>query len=125
MPEWDLEAITAKWQARWWQAKVHHAERPAGAATPWWSGEAGAAGPSEPPLEDNWQGAPAEAVGPAGAGPPGVGSAVPAKPTFFIHFAYPADGVLLYGSEGQYYPFAHTYRKAVYRIFFHELRGTT
>ncbi|HLF16270.1 MAG TPA: leucine--tRNA ligase [Candidatus Thermoplasmatota archaeon] len=26
--EWDLEAITRKWQKRWWDAKVHHAERP-------------------------------------------------------------------------------------------------
>ncbi|MEA3202542.1 MAG: leucyl-tRNA synthetase, partial [Thermoplasmata archaeon] len=50
-PAWDLEAITAKWQARWWAAGVQHAERPASAPV----------GPS--------QGA--------------------AKPTFFIHFAYP------------------------------------
>ena len=27
--EWDLAAITTKWQRRWWDAKVHHAERPA------------------------------------------------------------------------------------------------
>jgi leucyl-tRNA synthetase len=32
--EWDLQAITEKWQKRWWDAKVHHAERPAG-AKPW------------------------------------------------------------------------------------------
>ncbi|HUR61342.1 MAG TPA: leucine--tRNA ligase [Candidatus Thermoplasmatota archaeon] len=49
---WDLEAITAKWQARWWAAKVQHAERP----TDW--------------------------IGTV----PGSGVA---KPTFFIHFAYP------------------------------------
>src|SRR5947208_549241 len=34
MTEWDLAAITDKWQRRWWEAKVHHAERPAG-AQPW------------------------------------------------------------------------------------------
>ncbi|HEX2065395.1 MAG TPA: leucine--tRNA ligase [Candidatus Thermoplasmatota archaeon] len=42
---WDLEAITAKWQARWWREGVQHADRPQAA--------------------------------------PG------AKPTYFIHFAYP------------------------------------
>jgi leucyl-tRNA synthetase len=25
--DWELESLTAKWQARWWQASVHHAER--------------------------------------------------------------------------------------------------
>src|SRR5688572_17549800 len=34
MQEWDLSQVTAKWQQRWWDAKVHHAERPAG-ARPW------------------------------------------------------------------------------------------
>lgn len=33
-PEWDLSAVTAKWQRRWWDAKVHHAERPAD-GKPW------------------------------------------------------------------------------------------
>ena len=36
MPEWDLEAVTAKWQERWWEARVHHAERPKDAVVPWW-----------------------------------------------------------------------------------------
>lgn len=34
MPEWDLQSITDKWQRRWWDAKVHHAERPVD-AKPW------------------------------------------------------------------------------------------
>src|SRR5688572_8574864 len=34
--EWDLAAITTKWQRRWWDAKVHHAERPADAQA--WDG---------------------------------------------------------------------------------------
>jgi leucyl-tRNA synthetase len=67
MADWDLEAITAKWQQRWWQAKAHHAERPAGAATPWW--DAKASGPSATPQNE--------------------GPLVPRKPSFWIHFAYP------------------------------------
>ncbi len=50
MPEWDLEAITAKWQERWWREGIHHAERPVDGKT--WDGTG-------------------------------------AKPTYFIHFAYP------------------------------------
>ncbi len=29
--DWDLEALAEKWQKRWWDAKAHHAERPADA----------------------------------------------------------------------------------------------
>jgi leucyl-tRNA synthetase len=29
---WDLQAITAKWQRRWWDARVQHADRPEGEA---------------------------------------------------------------------------------------------
>lgn len=68
MAEWDLEAITAKWQDRWWQAKVHHADRPKDAPVPWWG--PAASGPADPPLND--------------------GSLADArKPSFWIHFAYP------------------------------------
>jgi leucyl-tRNA synthetase len=31
---WDLDAITAKWQQRWWDAQVHHAERTPGSTRP-------------------------------------------------------------------------------------------
>ncbi|MFO1534879.1 MAG: class I tRNA ligase family protein, partial [Thermoplasmatota archaeon] len=58
---WDLGAITAKWQERWWSAGVQHAERPADA-----SGTAGPEGPRS-----------------------NAGSSLRSKPTFFIHFAYP------------------------------------
>lgn len=34
MADWDFAGITRKWQQRWWDAKVHHAERPAD-AKPW------------------------------------------------------------------------------------------
>lgn len=37
MPDWDLAAITSKWQRRWWDANVHHAERPTDA--PAWDGK--------------------------------------------------------------------------------------
>ncbi|MHB8632699.1 MAG: leucine--tRNA ligase [Thermoplasmatota archaeon] len=28
MPDWDLEAIAAKWQKRWWDQGIQHADRP-------------------------------------------------------------------------------------------------
>ncbi|HEX2066269.1 MAG TPA: hypothetical protein VHI93_05585, partial [Candidatus Thermoplasmatota archaeon] len=68
---WDLEALEAleaKWQARWWAAGVQHADRPAGSA--------GAAKPL--------------GVGSASADPPqDVDPSLRSKPTFFLHFAYP------------------------------------
>jgi leucyl-tRNA synthetase len=69
MAEWDLEAITAKWQERWWQAKAHHAERPAEAVVPWWSAAPRTSGPADPPLNE--------------------GLSLRSKPSFWIHFAYP------------------------------------
>lgn len=32
MADWDLDALTAAWQERWWEAGVHHAERREGEA---------------------------------------------------------------------------------------------
>lgn len=34
MAEWDLEALCDKWQARWWEAGLHHAERSPGDEKP-------------------------------------------------------------------------------------------
>ena len=49
MADWDLQAITEKWQARWWAAKVHHAERRPGAEVEWWKPAPGSVGaPSKP-----------------------------------------------------------------------------
>ncbi|HUR24696.1 MAG TPA: leucine--tRNA ligase [Candidatus Thermoplasmatota archaeon] len=86
MPEWDLEAITAKWQERWWQAKAHHAERPRDAVVPWWASAdrdgpslaAGSAGTTA-------QGLPADER----SGAVNDGLSLRSKPSFWIHFAYP------------------------------------
>jgi leucyl-tRNA synthetase len=83
MPDWDLEAVTAKWQRRWWDAKVHHAERPADAQVPWWGP---ASGPAEPAV--------------------GAGEPEPAKPTYWIHFAYP--GISGYLHVGHMRGFTYT-----------------
>ena len=85
MPDWDLAAITSKWQRRWWDAKVHHAERPADAVVPWWN--AGAAGPS-------------------GARPNEGSLAEARKPSFFVHFAYP--GISGYLHVGHMRGFTYT-----------------
>src|SRR5687768_15709032 len=81
MADWDLEVITRKWQARWQDARIQHADRPAGATTPWWA-PGGAAGL-----------APSPSTASAGTSPSGpsenVGFSLRSKPTFFIHFAYP------------------------------------
>lgn len=93
MADWDFAGITHKWQQRWWDAKVHHAERPADAVTPWWAGPSASAKPSS-----------ASNAGPTD--PLNVGSAVPAKPTFFIHFAYP--GISGYLHVGHMRGFTYT-----------------
>ncbi|MEA3136562.1 MAG: leucyl-tRNA synthetase [Thermoplasmata archaeon] len=87
MAEWDLEAITAKWQERWWKAKAHHAERPKDAATPWW-GDSGGATSSR---QASSGGGDARGLpGTARSGATNEGSLAEArKPSFWIHFAYP------------------------------------
>jgi leucyl-tRNA synthetase len=105
MAEWDLAGITSKWQRRWWDAKVHHAERPADAVVPWWD-------------------APADAQGPRpGAKAEDAGSLADArKPTYFVHFAYPGiSGYLHVGHmRGFTYTdvFARYKRMAGHRVLF-------
>jgi leucyl-tRNA synthetase len=97
---WDFDAITAKWQKRWWDEKIHHANRPPTAIQPWWSASApssseGRGGPKVPQPSST----------PASAGLAGERSE-PAKPTFFIHFAYP--GISGYLHVGHMRGFTYT-----------------
>jgi leucyl-tRNA synthetase len=92
---WDFQAITDKWQRRWWDAKVHHADRKPGDLVEWWKVKrleaASPAHVGHAPRSGAGHGGPQ--APPSGPGDATVGLAgersEPVKPTFFIHFAYP------------------------------------
>ncbi|MES2154068.1 MAG: leucine--tRNA ligase [bacterium] len=73
---WDLEAITAKWQERWWKAGIHKADRRGEAP---WIDPKGIA-----PSRGEAHGSPKAAAERLPDAPK-----APGKRSYFIHFAYP------------------------------------
>lgn len=90
MGDWDFEAITAKWQQRWWDAGIQHAHGPDDSA-------GGGTAPSR-----------GEAPGRPQAAPGGLSAkrSEARKPPFFIHFAYP--GISGYLHVGHMRGFTYT-----------------